>query len=78
LLFPDAQLHFELLDQPGKPASFTLTSKEAIKLLESAVENATKLGMKWESNPLLLTPSDDLIALVQKSQQYAALSAEGE
>jgi CRISPR-associated protein Csb1 len=78
LLFPDSQLQFELLDQPGKPVSFTLTSKEAIQLLETAVKNAAKLGMQWESTPVLLTPSDELIALVQKSQQYAALSAEGE
>jgi hypothetical protein len=34
--------------------------------------------MQWESTPVLLTPSDELIALVQKSQQHAALSAEGE
>ena len=78
LLFPDSQLQFELLDQPGKPVSFTLTSKEAIQLLETAVKNAAKLGMQWESTPVLLTPSDELIALVQKSQQHAALSAEGE
>ena len=78
LLFPDSQLQFELLDQPGKPVSFTLTSKEAIQLLETAVKNAAKLGMLWESTPVLLSPSDELIALVQKSQQHAALSAEGE
>lgn len=78
LLFPESQLIFELLDQPGKPVSFTLSSKEAIQLLETAVMTAAKFGMQWESNPVILAPSAELIALVQKSQQYAALGGEGE
>jgi CRISPR-associated protein Csb1 len=78
LLFPDAPLHFELLEQPGSPESFTLSSKDAIHLLEAAVQKASKLGMQWETSPILLAPSDELIALVQKSQQFAALSAEGD
>ena len=69
---------FELLDRPGKPIPFTLTSKDAIELLEIAVHHGAKLGMEWESTPITLTPSDDLIALVQKSQQYAATNAEEE
>lgn len=78
LLFPESDLQFELLDRPGKPIPFTLTSKDAIELLKTAVHNAAKLGMEWESTPITLTPSDDLIALVQKSQQYAATNAEEE
>ena len=78
LLFPESDLQFELLDRPGKPIPFTLTSKDAIELLKTAVHNAAKLGMDWESTPITLTPSDDLIALVQKSQQYAATNAEEE
>lgn len=78
LLFPESDLQFELLDRPGKPIPFTLTSKDAIELLETAVHHAAKLGMEWESTPITLTPSDDLIALVQKSQQYAATNAEEE
>jgi CRISPR-associated protein Csb1 len=78
LLFPEASLQFELLATPGKPDSFTLSSAEAIKLLESAVKDALALGLPWQVEPIKLTPSDELIALVKKSQQLAAAGEEGE
>jgi CRISPR-associated protein Csb1 len=78
LLFPEAALTFDLLATPGKPDAFTLTSADAIKLFESAVAEARKLGLPWESEPIVLKPSDELIALVTKSQQLAAAGDEGE
>jgi CRISPR-associated protein Csb1 len=78
LLFPEAMLQFELLATPGKPDPFTLTSADAIKLFESAVRDAVALGLPWQAEPITLTPSDELIALVRKSQQLAAAGEEGE
>lgn len=78
LLFPEAALQFELLEKPGQPQAFTLDSTHAIKLLEAAVAEATKLGIGWQAEPITLQPSDELIALVKKSQQLAATGEEGE
>lgn len=78
LLFPEAALQFELLATPGKPDPFSLTSAQAIDLLNAAVKAADKVGIPWEVKPIMLTPSDELVALVKKSQQLAAISEEGE
>jgi CRISPR-associated protein Csb1 len=78
LLFPDASLSFELLETPGKPTPFTLDSEQAIAIYNQAVELAKKAGLPWESAPITLKPSPELIALVKKSQQLAAVGAEEE
>jgi len=78
LLFPEAALQFELLETPGKPDAFTLTADQAIKILESAVKAAAKVGVKWQEEPTILKPSEELVALVKKSQELAATSVEGE
>jgi len=72
LLFPEAALKFELLATPGSPDAFTLTSDQAIRLLEAAVTEAERLGLSWQTEAISLQPSDELIALVRKSQQLAA------
>lgn len=78
LLFPEAALQFELLATPGKPDPFTLTSADAIKLFESSVKDAVALGLPWQAEPITLKPSNELIALVGKSQELAAAGEEGE
>lgn len=78
LLFPEAPIEFELLETPGKPETFSLNSERAIALLNSAVDAAEKLGLTWQTEPIKLTPSPELIALVKKSQQLAAAGEEGE
>lgn len=72
LLFPEEALNFELLATPGRPDLFTLSSEQAIQILKEAVAIARKAGLPWQQEPILLTPSDELIALVQKSQELAA------
>ena len=78
LLFPETALEFELLATPGKPDAFALTSEHAIKLLDSAVKAAAKLGLQWQDEPTMLKPSEELVALVKKSQELAATSMEGD
>lgn len=78
LLFPEGPLCFELLETPGKPAPFTLESKQAIAIYNQAVELAKKVGLPWEAAPITLKPSPELVALVKKSQQLAAVGAEEE
>jgi CRISPR-associated protein Csb1 len=73
LLWPTDVMKWELLENPGKaPVEFTLTAKEAVKLLEEAVAVAEKLGLIWQKEPVKLTPSPNLIALLKRSQEIAA------
>ncbi len=73
LLWPTEMMKWELLETPGKPPTeFTITAKEAIKLLEEAVAAAEKLGLVWQKEPVKLTPSPNLVALLKRSQDIAA------
>ncbi|MCI0534790.1 MAG: type I-U CRISPR-associated RAMP protein Csb1/Cas7u [Verrucomicrobiales bacterium] len=73
LLWPTDVMNWELLEAPGKaPATFTLTSADAIKLLEQAVMAAEKVGLVWQKEPVKLTPSPNLVALLKRSQDIAA------
>lgn len=71
LLYPDADLTWELLDRK-KEGSYTLPAHDAIGLYEAAVEEAKKAGLPWLDEPLVLTPSEQLVKLVVKSQNLAA------
>lgn len=73
LLWPADVMKWELLETPGKaPTTFTLTAEDAIKLLEQAVAAAEKLGLVWQKEPVRLTPSPNLVALLKRSQDIAA------
>lgn len=73
LLWPSELMKWEVLAQPGKaPEQFTLDSKAAIDLLNSAVKAATEAGLPWRSEPVVLKPSSNFAQLLQRSQQLAA------
>lgn len=73
LLWPTDAMKWELLEKPGqKPQEFTLTAEEAIKLLVEAVDAAEKQSLIWQKEPVKLTPSPNLIALLKRSQDIAA------
>lgn len=72
LLFPEEPLSFELLETPGKPNQIALDSKTGINIYNEAVKVATGLGLPWETTPILLKPSPELVELVKKSQALAA------
>ena len=73
LLWPTDVMKWELLETPGKaPTTFSLTAEEAIKLLAQAVAAAEKLGLAWQKEPVKLTPSPNLVALLKRSQDIAA------
>jgi CRISPR-associated protein Csb1 len=73
LLFPEGPLSFELLETPGQPTPISLDSAGAIAIYNEAVKGAVKLGLPWETEAITLTPSPELIALVKKSQELAAV-----
>ncbi|REK26787.1 MAG: type I-U CRISPR-associated protein Cas7 [Planctomycetota bacterium] len=77
LLYPDADLTWELLDRKSG-GQFTLPVEDALKLLSEAVDAAKKAGLPWREEPLTLKPSEQLVKLVVKSQQLAAQQGGGE
>jgi CRISPR-associated protein Csb1 len=70
LLYPDTDLTWELLDRKSDGA-FVLPAEDAIRLFNDAVAAAKNIKLPWREQPLVLTPSDQLVKLVVKSQQLA-------
>lgn len=66
---------WDLIDRPGQaPKRFQLAGDEALKLLGEAIEAAKKAGLPWEGE-IALTPHEDLVELVRRSQELAAAVA---
>lgn len=59
----------------GSVQSFVLDGDDACKLLNSAVVDAVKAGLVWRKDPLVLTPSEGLVALVKRSRELAMHTA---
>jgi CRISPR-associated protein Csb1 len=73
LLWPDAPMAWELLEHPSEdPEQFLLTSEGAVRLLNSAVQEAKRVGLPWLERPVVLKPSAELVKLVRLSQLEAA------
>jgi CRISPR-associated protein Csb1 len=73
LLWPVKPLAWELLGKPGeKREEVLLSGEDAIQLLNTAVEKAVSLGLKWPHEPVTLTPSDRLLKTVVASQKLAS------
>jgi CRISPR-associated protein Csb1 len=72
LLWPNGPMEWELLARPGEaPQKFSLTADEAVALLKAAIESASKTALPWESAPITLKPSANLLTLVRLSQHKA-------
>ncbi|MEW6166870.1 MAG: type I-U CRISPR-associated RAMP protein Csb1/Cas7u [Pseudomonadota bacterium] len=66
---------WDLIDKPGQtPKRFQLTGDQALGLLGEAIEAAKKAGLPWEGE-IALTPHEDLVELVRRSQELAAAVA---
>jgi CRISPR-associated protein Csb1 len=76
LLFPEGPMAWELLAVPGQaPVGYALDREAAVKLLKDAIAAAKKAGLPWETEPVVLTPSKQLVELVRKSQELAVSEA---
>ncbi len=68
LLWPDGPMEWELLDRPGTPPKkFALTGEQAVALLEKTT-TAAQVTLPWETAPIILKPSPELVRLVRLSQ----------
>ena len=75
LLWPDQPMTWELLAKPGEtPKQFILATSDAKELLAGAVSAAKAAGLTWQTEPLTLKPSAELVKLVRLSQQQAVKS----
>lgn len=71
-LFPTNEPTWELLDRPGEtPSKYLLRDEQAVLLLSEAVNEAKAAGLPWEGE-ITLTPSEELVELVRRSQELAA------
>ena len=77
-LFAQETPAWELLDEPSQtPIQYELSSATAIELLNDAIQMARDAGLPWEGK-IELTPSDELVELVRRSQELATTSAEAD
>lgn len=77
LLVPVEPFEWELLGAPGfPPERFSLDGDEAVALFKAALEKARKFELPWEGE-IPLQPTEELLQLVAKSQELAAMQVEG-
>lgn len=75
-LIPQNPLVWELVGLPGQPpVEFPLDAASALQLLNAAIDDAKGQGLPW-SSIISLTPSDELLELVKRSQDLDAQSPE--
>lgn len=72
VLAPTGPLGFELLDRSGAVLEFDLDEAEAFSLLGQAVSAARPEGLEWETDELMLEPTDRLVDLIARSHELAA------
>lgn len=73
LLDPMGPIQWELLGSAGNlPEMFETTLESSREIFIQAVEKARKAGLPWLTDPVILTPSDDLLTLVRRSQALTA------
>jgi CRISPR-associated protein Csb1 len=77
VLVPEAPLTFELVGGSGDgPKTFTLDRAGARALLAQAVEEASREGLGWHTQPgiplMTLRPAPKLADLIRRSRAYAA------
>jgi CRISPR-associated protein Csb1 len=72
LLWPDGPMEWELLHRPGSETlRFSLTGDQAIQLLQDSIGAATQKNLPWQTAPVILQPSPELLKLVRLSQLEA-------
>ena len=74
-LFAESEPVWELLERPGKaPLEFALDRNAAFNLLSEAIAKAREVGLPWRG-AIELTPSQELVELVRRSQELASAPA---
>lgn len=73
ILWPTETPRWELLGKPGaEPQRVELDAEQALAWYKEAVESVKRVGLPYRTEPVVLTPSDALTKLLQRSQEIAA------
>lgn len=75
VLVPTADIRFELLQRGGTSTELTLERDSALALLDEARAAAVAAGLAWETDEILLQPTDRLVELITRSRAVAATEA---
>ncbi len=74
-LFAEGDSSWQLLDRPGEtPVEFALGSDASVMLLNEAITAAKEAGLPWEA-VVELSPAQELVELVRRSQELASEGA---
>ena len=72
-LWPTEERVWELLEKPGaETKKYRISGDQAAALLSEAVEAAELAGLRWNTEPITLKPTPELVELVKRSQEEAA------
>lgn len=75
-LFAENKTTWEVLDKPNStPVKYEIESTESLDLLNQAISEAKNIGLPWEGE-IVLTPSNELIDLIKRSQDLTTKSIE--
>ncbi len=75
LLVPETggALAFELVPSDGGDGqAYLLSTEDAARLLDEALRAAEAVGLRWEREPIVLTPAPKLAGLVRESRKRSA------
>jgi len=73
LLIPEGDAEYELIANNGKSIAFKLSSDDANKILDAAVQEAKRKGLSWTDQKVSLVPEDRLIEIVRRSREAVAV-----
>lgn len=73
LLIPEGDAEYELIANNGKSIAFKLSSDDADKILDAAVQEAKRKGLSWTDQKVSLVPEDRLVEIVRRSREASAV-----
>jgi CRISPR-associated protein Csb1 len=74
LLIAEGKFDFELVDNYGECKAFRLNAEEADALFASAVNQAEKNGLSWNTDKISLKPQKRLLDLIRSSRATVDLT----
>ena len=72
-LVADGMQKLEIVNADGSSSELDIDSAAAISAYNGAIAAATKAGLPWNSDPVLLSPQQKLIDLIKKSREVQLL-----
>lgn len=71
LLIPRGEPRYEFIDNKGNASEFTLTTSDADKVLNDAIEGARRAGLPWMEHDITLRANDSMKKLISENLRKA-------